>query len=290
MSPYFFIFGFGYTAKGLAAPIIAKGFKVIGTSSTTDEQEQNNLDTKLIEFDSPNMKNYLSLATHLLISVPPTSTMSDVVLIKYGDLIKNQAPYLKWIGYLSSTGVYGNHEGNWVSEESECVPHTPTGIARLKAEQAWLSFAKKHQLALHIFRLSGFYGPRRNVLERLMQGKKQSIFKGNQVFCRVHVDDIITTILASIQFPNPLSIYNVSDDEPAPTHEVERYAAMILGREPLPLIPFFEANLSPREQDFYANNRRVSNLKIKEELGFVLNYPTYKEGLTQIWRADFALK
>jgi nucleoside-diphosphate-sugar epimerase len=142
MSPYFFIFGFGYNAKALAPQIIAQGFKVIGTSRTTDEQEQNNLDTKLIEFDSPNMKNYLSLATHLLISVPPTSTMSDVVLIKYGDLIKNQAPYLKWIGYLSSTGVYGNHEGNWVSEESECVPHTPTGIARLKAEQAWLSFAQ----------------------------------------------------------------------------------------------------------------------------------------------------
>lgn len=290
MSPYFFIFGFGYTAKALAPKLIAQGFKVIGTSRTPDEQEQNTLSIKLIEFDSPEMENYLSLATHLLICIPPTSTLSDIVLIKYGELIKNQAPYLKWIGYLSSTGVYGNHEGGWVSEESECIPHTSTGIARLKAEQAWFSFAKKHQLALHIFRLSGIYGPRRNVLERLMQGKKQSVFKENQVFCRIHIDDIITTLLTSIQFPNPLSIYNVSDDEPAPAHEVDQYAAKLLHREPLPLLPFFEAHLSPMEQEFYANNRRVSNLKIKEELGIVLNYPTYKEGLTQILRANFELK
>ncbi len=290
MSPYFFIFGFGYTAKALASKLISLGFNVIGTSRTPDEQEQNALNMKLIEFDSPEIESYLSLATHLLICIPPTNAMDDIVLIKYGDLIKNQASYLKWVGYLSSTGVYGDHKGNGVNEISECIPHTSTGIARLKAEQAWFSFAQNHQLALHIFRLSGIYGPRRNVLERLMHGKKQSVFKENQVFCRIHVDDIINTLLASIQLPNPLSIYNVSDDEPASTHEVDQYAARLLDREPLPLIPFFEAHLSPMEQEFYANNRRVSNLKIKKELGVVLNYPTYKEGLTQIWKADFALK
>lgn len=290
MNPHFFIFGFGYTAKALAPKLIAQGFTVIGTSRKTEGQEQNTLNIKLIDFDSPEIENYLSLATHLLISIPPTGTLGDIVLVKYGELIKQQAPYLKWIGYLSSTGVYGNHEGNWVSEDSECIPHTPTGVARLKAEQTWFSFAKKQQLALHIFRLSGIYGSRRNALERLIQGKKHSIFKENQVFCRVHVDDIIATILASIQCPNSLSIYNVSDDKPAPTHEVDQYAAKLLHREPLPLVPFFEADLSPMEQEFYANNRRVSNLKIKEELGVVLNYPTYKEGLNEIWRTDFAFK
>lgn len=288
MRPCCFIFGFGYTAKTLAPKLVAQGFKVIGTSRTPDKQEQNNLDIKLIEFDSTDVENYLSLATQLLICIPPTSTLSDIVLIKYGDLIKQQTPYLKWIGYLSSTGVYGNHEGNWVSEESECTPHTPTGIARLKAEQAWFSFAKKHQLPLHLFRLSGIYGPGRNALERLMHGKKQSVFKENQVFSRIHVDDIVTTLLASIQFPNPLAIYNVSDDEPAPSHVIDHYAAKLLHREPLPLIPCLEAHLSPMEREFYANNRRVSNLKIKEELQVALQYPTYKEGLTQIWRKDYA--
>jgi hypothetical protein len=144
------------------------------------------------------LENYVSLATHLLISIPPTNTMSDIVLIKYGDLIKNQAPYLKWVGYLSSTGVHGNHEGNWVNEES--------------------------------------------------------------------------------------------DDEPTPTHVADKYACKLLNRDPLPLIAFSEAHLSLMEQEFYPNNRRVSNLKIKEELKVTLNYPTYKEGLTKLWRTDFAAK
>lgn len=286
MNPYFVIFGFGFTAKVLTPKLIAKGFKVIGTSRTLCKPEQNNLDIKLIDFNSLDMGGHLSLATHLLICIPPISTLSDIVLIKYGELIKKQAPHLKWVGYLSSTGVYGNHEGNWVSEESECIPHTPTGIERLKAEQAWFLFAKEHQLPLHIFRLSGIYGPGRNILERLLQGKKQSIFKENQVFCRIHVEDIATALLASIQLPNPLSIYNVSDDEPAPAHVVDHYAANLIHREPPTLIPFLEAHLSPMEKEFYANNRRVSNLKIKKELHIALKYPTYKEGLTQIWRCD----
>lgn len=290
MNPCCLIFGFGYTAKALAPKLIAQGFKIIGTSRTPDKAEQKKSDIKLIELDDSNIENYLSLATHLLICIPPTSAMGDIVFIKYGEVIKKQAPHLKWIGYLSSTGVYGNHEGNWVSEENECFPHTPTGIARLHAEQSWFSFAEKHRLPLHIFRLSGIYGAGRNVLERLMHGKKQSVFKEHQVFCRVHVDDIVTSLLASIRLPNPLSIYNISDDEPAPAHVVDQFAAELLDREPLPIISFSEAHLSPMEQEFYANNRRVSNLKIKEELGVVLKFPTYKEGLTQIWRTDFALK
>lgn len=290
MSPYFFIFGFGYTGKALAPKLLAQGFKVIGTSRTPDKQQPENLDIKLIDFDNPSIENHLKLATHLLICIPPTSTFSDLVLIKYGELIKKQSPYLKWIGYLSSTGVYGDHQGNWVSEESECNPHTSTGIARLKAEQAWFSFAKQHQLPLHIFRLSGIYGPGRNALCRLIQGKNQSIFKMHQVFSRIHVEDIVSTLLASMQLPNPLSIYNVSDDEPAPAHVVDNYAANILGREPLSLIPFSEAHLSPMEQEFYSNNRRVSNLKIKNELNVRLKYPSYKEGLTQIWRNDLEHK
>ncbi len=284
MNPYFLIFGFGYTAQTLAPKLIEQHFQVIGTSRTPEAQQHPHLDITVIDFDYSAIESKISLATHLLICIPPICDLGDTVLIQYAELIKKHAPGLQWIGYLSSTSVYGDHQGDWVNEESECHPHTPTGIARLKAEQAWLSFAKENQLPLHIFRLSGIYGPKRNILCRLLQGKKQSIFKENQVFCRIHVDDIVSTLLASIQLPNPLSIYNVSDDEPTPVHVVDQYAANLLHQEPLPLIPYSEAPLSPMEHEFYANNRRVSNVKIKKELHVALKFPTYKEGLNQIWR------
>lgn len=285
----FLIFGFGYTAKALAPQLIEQGFRVVATFRTRDKH-QCHPDIKLIDFDSPSIESDLSLATHLLFCVPPSTALGDSVFIKYADLIRKQAPHLEWLGYLSSTGVYGNHEGNWVDEESECTPHTPAGIARLKVELDWRSFAQKHQLPLHVFRLSGIYGPGRNVFERLIKGKKHSVFKENQVFCRIHVDDIVSTLLASIRSPNPLSIYNVSDDEPAPVHVVDDYAARLLHQAPLSLIPISAAHLSPMEKEFFMNNRRVSNLKIKQELHVALKYPTYKEGLTEIWRSDYAPK
>lgn len=290
MNPCFFIFGFGYTAKALAPKLIAQGFRIIGTSRTPSERQENNLDIKLIDFDCPNLENHMSLATHLLICIPPPRTMNDLVLIKFGELIKKQAPYLQWLGYLSSTGVYGDHQGHWVSEETVCIPHTPTAVARLKAERDWFSLAKANKLPLHIFRLSGIYGPKRNAITRLVQGKKQSVVKEGQVFCRIHVEDIVSTLIASIKIPKPLSIYNVSDDEPAPVQTIDYFASSLLHREPIPLIPYSEVVLSPMEEEFYANNRRVSNSKIKKELNINLKYPTYREGLTEIWRNDFALK
>lgn len=289
MNPYFFIFGFGYTAQALATKLIVQGFKVIGTSRIPKVDKQPHLNVKLVPFDSP-IEKYLSLTTHLLISIPTLKDIGDIVFLKYIELIKKHASHLQWIGYLSSTGVYGDHQGNWVTEESECIPHTPTGIARLKAEEDWMTVGEKNQLPLHIFRLSGIYGPKRNVLERLVQGKKQSIYKLDQVFCRIHIEDIVDTLLASIQSPNPLSVYNVSDDEPAPAYVVEQYGANLLHQPPLLLIPIQETHLSPMEQEFYSNNRRVSNLKIKNELQVVLKYPSYKEGLTHIWKNDFRAK
>lgn len=281
MSPCFLIFGFGYTAKVLAPQLVSQGFRVLATSRTPDEQQANAL-VQIIDFNDPNMEDYLSLSTHMLISTPPSSTLGDPVLNQYGDLIK-KASHLQWLGYLSSTGVYGDHQGQWVNEDSPCSASSSTGNARLQAEQAWLKFAQENIHPLHVFRLSGIYGPGRNVIERLLQGKKSSIFKEEQVFCRIHVEDIVATLLASIQYPNPLCIYNVSDDEPAPPHIVDQYGCTLLQRPPLPLIPFAEAPLSPMEKEFYSNNRRVCNLKIKNELKVILKYPTYREGLNQIW-------
>lgn len=287
MQPCCFMFGFGYTAKALAPKLISQGFQVIGTTRTLHEQPKDNPKLRLIDFNSPDIEDYLSHSTHILVSIPP-GNMSDLVLIQYGELIRKHAHHLQWLCYLSSTGVYGDHQGKWVDENAACTPHTPTGIARLKAEQAWLLYAKTHQLPLHIFRLSGIYGPGRNALSRLKNGKKYSLFKEEQVFCRIHVEDIVAALLASMQSPKPLSIYNISDDEPAPGHIVDHYAASLLHQEPLPLVPLSKDVVSPMELEFYSNNRRVSNLKMKNELHITLNYPTFREGLTQIWRDDFA--
>lgn len=280
----FFIFGFGYTAKNLAPELIARGFEVIGTSRMSDKIQLNSTNLQIIDLNYQSIEENLKQASHILICIPPINGIGDLVLNNYHELIIKQLPYLKWIGYLSSTGVYGDYLGNWVNEESACIPHTASGISRLKAETAWYEFAKAQNLPLHVFRLSGIYGPDRNAISRIIQGKKQSIFKENQVFCRIHIEDIVATLLASIQSPNPLSIYNVADDEPAPMHVVDSYAAKLLKQSPPVLVPYVNAKLSPMEQEFYSNNRRVSNLKIKTELNVHLRYPTYKEGLINIWR------
>lgn len=283
MTPTFFMFGFGYTANRLAQKLIPLGFDVVGT---TRQQIKKTMRLPsaitLIDFESSDIKDYLNQSTHLLISVPPAAVMGDLVLSNYLELIKRHAPHIDWLGYLSSTGVYGDYQGNWVDEESICKPQSPSGILRLEAENKWVSLAKGNQLPLHIFRLAGIYGPGRNPLERIQSGKKYSIFKDGQVFSRIHVDDIVSVLLASIEHPNPFSIYNVADDEPAASHVVDAYAASLLQRLPLSLIPFEEASLSTKELEFYLSNRRVSNTKIKQELDVILHYPSFREGLAQI--------
>mgnify|MGYP000470415800 CR=1 FL=1 len=288
MMPAFFIFGFGYTANRLAEKLIRLGFDVVGTTRQERKRTMNHSSAiKLIDFKASDIEYYLSQSTHLLISAPPVAGLGDLVLSYFSELIKRHAPHIEWLGYLSSTGVYGDYQGNWVDEESICRPKSASGVLRLEAEKAWFSYAESNQLPLHIFRLAGIYGPQRNPLERIISGKKYSVFKEGQFFSRIHVDDIVSVILASIKNPHPLSTYNVADDKPAASHEVDAYATSLLKQSLLPLIPFEEASLSPREQEFYLSNRRVSNLKIKRELNIVLHYPSFREGLTQIWREDF---
>ncbi|KTD68373.1 MULTISPECIES: SDR family oxidoreductase [Legionella] len=288
MTTAFFIFGFGYTANRLAEKLIQLGFAVVGTTRQERKKTTNHSPViTLIDFEASDIKYYLSQSTHILISVPPIPGIGDLILSNYSDLIKQYAAHIEWIGYLSSTGVYGNYQGNWVDESSICRPQSSSGILRLEAENAWLSYARYNKLPLHIFRLAGIYGPERNPLERIQSGKKYSIYKEGQMFSRVHVDDIVSILLASIKKTNPLSIYNVADDEPAASHVVDAYAASLLKQVPLPLILFEEASLSPKEQEFYLSNRRVSNEKIKRELNIVFRYPSFREGLSKIWSDDF---
>ena len=291
MNPCFFIFGFGYTANALAQKLHQLGIESIGTTRqpTTSDSDHASIGRR-IDFNDPEIESYLSKANYLLISTPPIPDIGDPVLSQYGELIKKHSAHIQWVGYLSSTSVYGDHQGNWVDEKSDCHPHGSSGILRLKAEETWLAYAKANHIPLHIFRLAGIYGPDRNPIQRTDAGKKYSIFKEGQFFSRIHVDNIVSVLLASIKASHPLSIYNVADDEPAPSHVVDAYASWLLKRAALPLTPFEKASLSPMEKEFYSNNRQVSNLKIKQELHVALKYPSFREGLDQIWREDFSEK
>jgi nucleoside-diphosphate-sugar epimerase len=192
------------------------------------------------------------------------------------------APELRWIGYLSTIGVYGGLDGGWAGEETPAEPGTERGRARIEAEGAWSAFCRERGLPLDIFRLAGIYGRGRSVLDRIRAGDARAIVKPGQIFNRIHVDDIAQTVAAAIAQDRRepgTRLFNVADDEPAPPQDVIRYAARLLGAPPPPEIPFDSADLSPMARSFYAGNKRMRNDKIKRELGVVLKYPTYREGL-----------
>ncbi|MGQ3889278.1 SDR family oxidoreductase [Legionella sp. CNM-1927-20] len=283
----FFIFGFGYTAQFLANALINRNFKVIGT---TRNKQKISIHTQsvysLINYHFDEISAYLKEATHLLISIPPVTPLGDPVLSDFSDLIKDNSHHLKWLGYLSSTSVYGDHQGSWVNEESACLAQDAQSTLRLNAEEAWMAFARQYQLPLHIFRLAGIYGPGRNAISRIKAGKKLSIYKSGQFFSRIHVSDIVSILLASLEYPKSYSIYNVADDRPIASHVIDEYACTLLNQAPLPLIDYGDAILSPQETHFYNNNRRVSNTKVKSELKVKLKYPTYQEGLNQLFKEE----
>jgi nucleoside-diphosphate-sugar epimerase len=215
--------------------------------------------------------------THLLISVPPGEA-GDPVLNCHAQDMKRLARSLLWAGYLSTTGVYGDRGGDWVDETSPLAPTTARGERRLAAETAWRTL----DLPMHIFRLAGIYGPGRNQLTALLDGTAKRVVKKGQVFSRVHVEDIAGVLQASIDKPRPGRAYNVCDDEPCPPQDVVAFAAELLNIPAPPEIPFDHAKLSPMAKSFYAESKRVLNRRIKDELGYRLLYPTYREGLAAL--------
>lgn len=281
-----FCFGCGFSARVFAAHLAAKGFAVAGTCRT--EEKAVRLRAAGIEpflFDSgrplDDAATALAGTTHLLISTPPTEA-GDPVLVAHEAALRQLTPTLEWAGYLSTTGVYGDRQGGWVTEETPLDPAVARSDRRAEAEESWQDFARQTGLPLHVFRLSGIYGPGRNQLTGVRDGTARRIVKKGQIFSRIHVEDIAATLEASMARPNPGAVYNVCDDEPAPAQDVVAYAAELLGREPPPEIPFEEADLSPMARSFYAASRRVSNARIREELGVSLRYPTYREGLRSL--------
>ena len=284
MRPKMLIFGFGYTADFLAKQLAALDFDVVGTSRNPEFlKKHTEKGYELIHFTRIDIEKSLSTASHILVSTPPSPDFGDPVLTHFVDLIRKYARPTQWLGYLSSTGVYGDHQGGWVDESSASLSPGQQAKLRFNAEKAWISLAQKHQLPLHIFRIAGIYGPQRNALTRIAQGKIQTIYKENHFFSRVHVADIAAVLIASIKKPNPISIYNVADDEPAPSYEVDTYAAHLLNIPAPERIPFELAVLSPMAKEFYTHHRRVSNAKIKQELLVKLMYPTYREGLQNLY-------
>ena len=286
-----FCFGYGYTCDylGHALSQMPTDWSVHGT--TRDPERQQALRGRGVEahiFDESEVlthaRHILSDVTHLLISTPPGDD-GDPAFLRYAHEI-SALKNLQWVGYLSTTGVYGDRDGCWVDETSEILPASRRGSRRAKAEEQWLSLYQAHGLPVHIFRLAGIYGPGRSALDSVRAGIARRIHKKGHAFGRVHVEDIVNVILKSIQSPHPGEVYNVCDDVAAPSHEVIEYACELLGRTPPPMVEFEDANLAPMTRSFYMENRRVRNEKIKRELGVELKYPDFKAGLRGCLEAE----
>lgn len=271
--------GHGYSAQALATLLIADGWRIIGTTRSRDKFAV--LEDQGVEpIQWPGTPLPLKDATHLLTSVAPKDD-GDPVIREAGEALK-AATHLEWVGYLSTTGVYGDTGGDWVDETTPLSPSTARGQARMHAEAAWGALG----LPLHIFRLAGIYGPGRGPFSKVRQGTARRIIKDGQVFSRIHVEDIAATVYASIQSPNPGGIYNVCDDDPAPPQDVIAHAAELLGLPVPPAVSFEEAEMSPMARSFYADSKRVRNDRIKTELGVRLKYPDYKTGLAALLHAE----
>lgn len=278
---HIFFFGLGFSAGVLAARLAAKGWTISATSrSAGGAAKISAKGYRGLVFDgtAPLPSSAFDGVTHVVVSAPPDAD-GDPVLRQCTDDFAARARQFRWVAYLSTTGVYGDHGGGLVTEDTPLTPNTGRGEKRLEAETKWLALWREHGLPVHLFRLAGIYGPGRNQLVSLLDGTAKRIIKQGQLFSRIHVEDIANTLEASIATPNPGRAYNVCDDEASPPQDVVAYGAGLLGLPVPPDIPFEQAELSPMARSFYADSKRVSNTRIKEELGVRLSYPTYREGL-----------
>lgn len=282
---HLFCFGLGYSARALGEHLSREGWRVSGTARTRESADAlaaRGFNAFVFDGRSagPGVEEALATSTHIVVSAPPDDD-GDPVLRHYADALA-KAPSLKWTGYLSTIGVYGDRQGAWVDEDTPPDPTSARSARRLEAENAWLQFGDDSGTRVDIFRLAGIYGPGRSALDRLRSGTAQRIIKPGQVFNRIHVGDITQTLCASIAGHGTHRIYNVTDDEPAPSEDVITYAADLLQVPPPPEIPFANAQLSPMAASFYGENKRVRNTRLREDLGITLKFPNYREGLRAI--------
>ena len=279
-----FGFGLGYSFHMVAHAVQDDlGFKVAGTTTTPEKKqslsEKVGLPVYFFDRGRPLQDPAAAFAgvTHMLCSIPPDED-GDIAVGMHGKDIAAIGG-LQWAGLLSTTGVYGNRDGGWVDEEAETAPNNHRSELRVKAEQDWLALWRDHGVPAHIFRLAGIYGPGRSPLDQVRSGRARRLVKPGLVLGRIHLADIVGTVMASIAKPNPGRIYNVTDDEPMPPQDIIAYACELLGVEAPPETPYDGAELPPIMREFYEDCKRVSNKRLKEELGYTFKYPTFRDGL-----------
>ncbi|MCF3974310.1 SDR family oxidoreductase [Paracoccus salsus] len=280
------VFGHGYSAGFLTPLLIARGWRVIGTTRRdTGRVAATGAEPLLWPGHEDRLRAAIARADAILVSAAPGEG-GDPVLADFADDLAQARP--GWLGYLSTTGVYGDAGGGWVDETTTPAPSTRRGRARVQAEAAWQDLARAHALPLHVFRLAGIYGPGRGPFAKLRAGTAQRVVKPGQVFSRIHVEDIAQVLLASIDRPDAGAIYNLCDDQPAPPQDVIACAAEMLGVPVPPAVDFADADLGPMARSFYADSKRVRNDRIKTDLGVRLRYPDYRSALEAILEAENA--
>ena len=283
------ILGLGYSAGFFARAALARGWEVTGTVRSAEKAGRLSRDgIRTLVFNGFAVSSALAAtvaeADAVLVSVQPGETGDPVLERLSGELAA--APNLRWIGYLSTIGVYGDHGGAWIDESVKPSSASARAKVRIAIEDAWLALGENSGKPVQIFRLSGIYGPGRNTIVKLREGKATRLIKPGQVFNRIHVDDIAGVLMASIARPRAGAVYNVTDDEPAPPQDVVSFAADLIGIAPPPEVPFDPAQLSPMAASFYGENKRVSNALVKRELGYAFRYPTYREALRVLVRSE----
>jgi hypothetical protein len=280
-----FAFGYGYTADFLGRTLLTSNtWSLAGTTRDTQKRSAlraRGIDAYLFTEEKPlgDPLAMLDGVTHILISTPPDKE-GDVVYRLHGDDLR-RIPTLKWIGYLSTTSVYGDRDGQFVDETAELRPTSIRGSRRVRAENDWRNFEQESGIPVDIFRMAGIYGPGRSALDSVRAGIKRRILKAGHKFSRVHVNDVVEVLMKTLALPSSHkgAIYNIADDEAAPSHEVIAYACRLLNQDPPPLVPFEEANLAPITLSFYSDNKQIKNEKIKNDLNVTLSYPNYRVGL-----------
>lgn len=288
-----FCFGYGYSCEYVGHALQQQGdWKILGTTRDSEKRREllrRGVKSYIFDYEHPLGDPYFILdgVTHLLISTPPGDE-GDPAFLLHGDAIA-ACKTLEWVGYFSSTAVYGDREGGDVTEQSEIRPTNKRGSRRALAEDQWMSLWQAYGLPLHIFRLAGIYGPGRSALDSVRAGVARRIHKEGHAFNRVHVEDVVQTVLASMARPDPGAAYNVADDSPVPSHEVIAYACELLGLDVPPLLNYDEIDMAPIARSFYKDNKRVRNDKIKQELGVTLKYPDFRSGLEACLAVEDAL-
>ena len=281
-----FVFGMGYVGAAFSRAMKVRGWEIAATARDADQADR--LRAQGITPAAPDDRDAMAAALKgvnaVLVTAPPGPDGCPALESLVPALAQAQA-FPDWIGYLSTTGVYGDYEGRWVFETAPLKAQSVEGARRVGAERDWRQVGRGMGLTVTTFRLPGIYGPGRSALDRLRAGEGRRIVKPGQVFSRIHLDDIVSGLLASLDRPKAGGIYNLVDDEPAPPQDVMEHAAHLLGVPVPPDLPFNELGMSPATRRFYAENKRVSNARAKAELGWRPAYPTYREGLAAILKA-----